>query len=204
MKKLYVFGDSKEFSVFEVGPGRGDLAEKICRSQSIEEYCLMDIDSNVLNFVKKRLESIEGSHTINIFLPTTKNTITNLSNKFDLAISSHVVEHTPDIKKHIAMMKDKIKQNGFLYLASPNTDSLNKKRFGEKWRAYRDDTHISLHSKKEMEKVLEDFGFEIIVSGTGGLLVGSLLRQGLDSFIWAANDNGDSYNILARLKSENV
>ena len=69
-----------------------------------------------------------------------------------------------------------------------------------KWRAYRDDTHISLHSKKEMEKVLEDFGFEIIVSGTGGLLVGSLLRQGLDSFIWAANDNGDSYNILARLK----
>ena len=55
-----------------------------------------------------------------------------------------------------------------------------------------------------MEKVLEDFGFEIIVSGTGGLLVGSLLRQGLDSFIWAANDNGDSYNILARLKSENV
>ena len=36
----------------------------------------MDIDSNVLNFVKKRLESIEGSHTINIFLPTTKNTIT--------------------------------------------------------------------------------------------------------------------------------
>ena len=59
MKKLYVFGDSKRFSVFEVGPGRGDLAEKICRSQSIEEYCLMDIDSNVLNFVKKRLSQLK-------------------------------------------------------------------------------------------------------------------------------------------------
>ena len=90
----------------------------------------------------------------------------NFSSFFDVVISSHVIEHLESIKDHVCLLKRLLKPNGILYLSSPNTDSHDAKKYGSRWRGYKDPTHISLHSLNNILELLTSLDLKVIVAGT--------------------------------------
>ena len=197
IKQLDAERGSRKISVLEIGPGRGDLAVHLCKGLDISEYYILDIDQSVVEFVENRLESTGRLTRVMSSIIQAETLSLGGVGEFDMVVSSHVVEHTSDVRRHVLMLKKVLRKGGLLYIASPNIDSLGHKRLGPDWRAYRDATHISLHSKKVMETILLDNDFRILVSGSSSSSVGSLLRHGVASILWSPNDDGDSYNIIA-------
>ena len=66
----------------------------------------------------------------------------------------------------MVILKNLLKPNGILYLSSPNTDSLDAKKYGPKWKGYQDPTHISLHSLNNILELLNSLNLKVILFGT--------------------------------------
>lgn len=84
---------------------------------------------------------------------------------FDLVVSSQVIEHLYNPENFALSVKSVLRENGVLIFTTPNLDCLAKRLLGNKWHGYRHD-HISLKSRKEWDKLMNDSGFEIVYSGT--------------------------------------
>ena len=80
---------------------------------------------------------------------------------FDLITMLHVVEHLDQPEETIIKVRDILKHNGTLIIATPDFDGALARRFGDNYRLLHDKTHISLFSRISLRHFLEDFGFEI-------------------------------------------
>ena len=84
---------------------------------------------------------------------------------FDLVVSSQVIEHLYNPENFALSVKNVLSENGILVFTTPNLDCLSKRLLGSTWHGYRQD-HVSLKSRKEWDKMMTDFGFEILYSGS--------------------------------------
>lgn len=111
----------------------------------------IDINPNAINFVKSL--DIESFLIEDIFTFKPKE-------KFDLIITTHVLEHLPknkliDILKHFR--ESVLKENGAIFVAVPNAQSFT----GCYW-AYEDFTHNTLFTAGSLIYVLKMAGFKNI------------------------------------------
>ena len=80
---------------------------------------------------------------------------------FDVVISHHVIEHTENPEKFLLKIKEILKPDGKLIIATPDFDCVCARLFKENYRMLHDKTHVSLFSFKGLKKMLEEFDFEI-------------------------------------------
>tara|TARA_B100001013_G_scaffold341718_1_gene266644 strand:- start:206 stop:1168 length:963 start_codon:yes stop_codon:yes gene_type:complete len=81
--------------------------------------------------------------------------------RFDAITLWDVFEHIPDGKEYLKLIHNNLKENGFLFLQVPSSDSLAAKIMREKCRAFDGIEHVNMFNPKTLTMILEDSGFEI-------------------------------------------
>lgn len=85
---------------------------------------------------------------------------------------SHVIEHVPDPRRFLRQVRALLEPRGYMVLVTPNTAGLQARLFGGNWRSAIAD-HVHLFSRRNLERVLDEEGFDVeAVQTWGGLGVG--------------------------------
>lgn len=85
---------------------------------------------------------------------------------FDAAILCHVFEHLYRPFETLDNIRSLLTEKGILYLALPDSGSVEAKLFGRCWRGLDLPRHVIHYDRRKMEDLLARSGFEIIKSGS--------------------------------------
>ncbi len=191
---------NEKINVLEFGPGYGDLAKELVNAFNIKNYYFIDHSQENLEHIRDNIK-IKNVHCI---CHDANHLISNvLEENFDIVISSHVIEHLKEPEKHLKDFSNLMNINGLGLISTPNLDSIDAINLGMDWRGYKDETHISLMSYEELEKLIMDKNFEICLSGTSpNSLMELLYQKRLNSIFFSNFHLGDSSNFI--FKKTNV
>jgi len=137
--------------VLEVGCGLGHLLGWL-----VDDYQPVGVDINHWALAQAR-QNVPG---VDFALASAQDLRLFDDATFQVVVSKHVVEHLPEPEESIAEMSRVLAPGGLLVLATPNLDSLMRKRKKSQWIGYRDPTHISLKSPAEWLAYLDRYHFK--------------------------------------------
>lgn len=83
-------------------------------------------------------------------------------NSFDVVTMWHVLEHIPDINKHIKQLKRITKPDGSIVIAVPNFNSYDAMYYGVYWAAYDVPRHLWHFSKTAIKMLFEQNGMQLV------------------------------------------
>lgn len=98
--------------------------------------------------------------------------ISEIIRKYDAITMWHVLEHIPDLIQRIQELKERLQENGIIFIAVPNHQSYDALKFKHLWAAYDVPRHLWHFSKDTMKQLLE----------TNGLTLHKIVPMKLDSF----------------------
>lgn len=142
----------KLHDILDVGCGTGKLVEYLNSYGFEAKGC--DLYDQALNKAKK----INKTNTI-VKSDATKLPFKN--NSFDLITGISLIEHLSK-KNGILFIKQArriLKQNGYIFLITPNFNSPLRFILREKWFGYSDPTHINFFTPFSLANLLKDHGF---------------------------------------------
>lgn len=108
---------------------------------------------------KTRLRAV-SQYGLNIFPEDHLNIITK--SFFDVITMWHVLEHVSDLNERIKQLKELLKPGGTLFIAVPNCNAYDAKKYGEFWAGYDLPRHLYHFSKTDVKLLLEKHGFTIV------------------------------------------
>jgi SAM-dependent methyltransferase len=82
--------------------------------------------------------------------------------KFDLIVLNQVIEHVPDPIALLKLIRNRLRPQGRVVLAFPNTGSLNKRIFGRKWVNWHIPYHLHHYNKASFPKIAEQAGYRVV------------------------------------------
>lgn len=125
----------------------------------------------------------------------------NLSTKsYDAITLWHVLEHVHSLHQYIEQLKDLLKNEGKIFIAVPNYQSLDADIYGNNWAAYDVPRHLYHFTPKAMEVLMQKHGLKIIAKKPMWFdsfyisLLSSKYRKGKTSWL-SAGVNGLRSNI---------
>jgi len=131
-------------------------------------------------------------------------------NYFDYVTLEQVIEHVKNPKETLQKINNVLKTNGYLILNTPNTNCFLNKIFKNQWLHWHIPYHISFLSKKSLQILAKEAGFEIIkfktITPPDWLYyqLGSIIefpKNGEKSIFWQRLHNGIRFeNRLSRRK----
>ena len=80
----------------------------------------------------------------------------------DLITLWHSIEHLHNLDYVMSKIKEKIKKNGYILIACPNINSIDKTFFGSRWVAYDIPRHIYHFNPLTMKKMLLKYNLDIM------------------------------------------
>jgi 2-polyprenyl-3-methyl-5-hydroxy-6-metoxy-1,4-benzoquinol methylase len=142
-------------SILEVGCAGGDLADTLHPNRTVSRY-----DGIEFSLARKKAEAVMNR----VFTTTLPELLAGgivAPGDYDLVISSHCLEHVPDIATEIAAMRQVCRPGGILFLEVPNGSGHPDLPFDDN-RA-----HLHFFSMASLVRVAEAGGFTIqtLVSG---------------------------------------
>ncbi|HXB39600.1 MAG TPA: class I SAM-dependent methyltransferase [Bacteroidia bacterium] len=90
--------------------------------------------------------------------------IQNALYEFDVITAWHVLEHVPDLKETINILKGSLKQKAKLIIALPNPSSFDASVYKENWAAYDVPRHLWHFTPANIERLMKDQGFKLITT----------------------------------------
>jgi len=81
--------------------------------------------------------------------------------KFNVITLWHVLEHIHDLNETIRQLKKLLTEDGTLFIAVPNHESLDTKKYGAYWAAYDVPRHLWHFSKKTMKQLMSNHGLAV-------------------------------------------
>lgn len=81
--------------------------------------------------------------------------------KFDAITMWHVLEHIPDLQYQIEWLKNHLNENGVLFVAVPNFNSLDAQHYKNFWAAWDVPRHLHHFSAKSIKSLFEAHGFSL-------------------------------------------
>jgi len=92
---------------------------------------------------------------------------------FDVILASHLIEHLNNPKAFLSETYRVLKNNGNIFITTPNISGFQARLFGSRWRSAIFD-HLFLFSKSTLFKMMKNAGFKIEGCRTwGGLAAGA-------------------------------
>ena len=79
---------------------------------------------------------------------------------YDVAVSFHVIEHTPSPKNFLAAISQRLRPRGLVVLETPDIESVPFQVLRSRWRQFIPE-HYYFFAKPTMEKLLQDGGFKV-------------------------------------------
>ena len=94
-----------------------------------------------------------------------KTTLKDLGNKkYDIITLWHVLEHLPDLDNYILEIKERLTDNGVLFVAVPNFRSYDATHYGSFWAAYDVPRHLWHFSRKSIQSIFSKNGFSLVTT----------------------------------------
>jgi 2-polyprenyl-3-methyl-5-hydroxy-6-metoxy-1,4-benzoquinol methylase len=142
----------KSGNLLDIGAGTGVFVEE-ARKKGFS-VSANDISSFVTEALKER--------KIKCFLgPVNKKILPK--GTFDIITAWDVVEHVFKINEMVEAMNWTLRRGGFLFLTTPDTESLDAKIMGKKWYGYKKiPEHLLFFNRKSITNLLERWNFEVI------------------------------------------
>ena len=88
--------------------------------------------------------------------------IEDVTGPFDVITVWHVIEHVHDAGALMERLRVLLSSDGFLVIAAPNLTSLDARVYGSSWVAYDAPRHLYHFRPSDMQRFLENNGFEVI------------------------------------------
>lgn len=80
---------------------------------------------------------------------------------FNVITMWHVLEHLPDLNRHLNKFNGLLEKDGYLYVAVPNHESYDAKHYGVHWAAWDVPIHLWHFSKSSIDSLAKKHGFEL-------------------------------------------
>ena len=138
----------KNSKVIDVGAASG---ERLLLMQSIGFQNVYGVDPLIT-------ESIVYANGLKV----EKKTISDISEKFDVVMAHHVLEHVADQLDFMSQLSTLLREDGLLIIRIPTVSSYEFEHFGSNWFELDAPRHLFLHSRESIIKLLSIAGFEII------------------------------------------
>ena len=91
---------------------------------------------------------------------------------FNVILASHLIEHLNNPMAFLSETRRVLKNNGYIFISTPNISGFQAKLFGSRWRSAIFD-HLYLFSKSTLSMMIKNAGFKIEICRTwGGLAAG--------------------------------
>ena len=87
---------------------------------------------------------------------------TFLNHEFDVITQWHVLEHVHLLNERMQQLKRILKAGGTMFVAVPNSNSLDSKNYREFWDGYDAPRHLYHFNRKSFRLLMEKHGFEVI------------------------------------------
>jgi 2-polyprenyl-3-methyl-5-hydroxy-6-metoxy-1,4-benzoquinol methylase len=97
---------------------------------------------------------------------------------FDVVLASHLIEHLNDPRSFVQESHRILRDGGYLFVTTPNSDGFQARLFGSRWRSAIFD-HLYLFSKKTLGRLLREQGFAVEKTVTWGGLASGMGPKGL-------------------------
>ena len=147
LQRMKIAGIGFKDSILDVGCGKGILAHKM-KESGFEN--IMGIDP----FIDETIKYKNG-------LQIPKKDFYDINKTYDFIMFNHSFEHMEKPLEVIKHSNKILKQNKFLLLRIPVADSYAFKHYRENWCSLDAPRHLFLHTKKSIEILAEEAGFEI-------------------------------------------
>lgn len=82
--------------------------------------------------------------------------------KFDIITLWHVLEHVENLQEKLTELKSKLKEDGIIFIAVPNHESLDSKIYKSFWAGYDVPRHLWHFSQENIKKLLDDHGLKLM------------------------------------------
>jgi len=145
----YIRPAGKKF--LDVGTGNGYMME-VAKEAGFEVWGT-EISSAAIAIAEKKFPG-------KIFEGRLENTV-YIDDFFDVISLTDVLEHLPNPRETIREVERILKPDGYLFLISPDTDSIWRTLLGKKWFQYKYD-HVCYFNRTSLKYLLKDSGFELI------------------------------------------
>ena len=142
---------SKEKTLLDVGCGTGDFLQ-VAKENN---WCISGIEPN------EEARVIANNKTSNSVFEI-EELLKFEANKFDVITLWHVLEHLPNLDKHIAVFKKILKPNGALIIAVPNYKSYDAEHYKQYWAAFDAPRHLWHFSKESISKLVSKESMRVI------------------------------------------
>lgn len=87
--------------------------------------------------------------------------ILDVQGPFDAITLWHVLEHVSQLQDTVSKLKNKLNENGTLFIAVPNLQSYDAKKYGDKWAGYDVPRHLWHFSNKTMQLLLSHHNLKL-------------------------------------------
>jgi 2-polyprenyl-3-methyl-5-hydroxy-6-metoxy-1,4-benzoquinol methylase len=154
IKKLQlILKYSKRGTILDFGCGTGAFLD-VCKRDGWKVYGIEpDADARSIASAKSGIEASGSKEKFVLVHP-------NL--KVDAISLWHVLEHVPDLDNWFAFVNAHLKDSGKLFVAVPNCDSLDAKKFGKYWAAYDVPRHLWHFTPKDIQALFSKHGYVLI------------------------------------------
>lgn len=102
----YTKEEVKNKKILDIGTGNGEIADYFVKNNEVYSVDILDQRKNKksrVRFKKVKSEALQFK-----------------DRSFDIVISNHIIEHTPNQENHLREIKRVLKEKGICYLATPN------------------------------------------------------------------------------------
>lgn len=146
-----------EGKVLDVACAFGDLLHLIDRD-GYKTYGI-DISHYAIEKAKKRTAAKLSIGDVNEKMPYK-------TNFFNAIFALDIIEHVDSPYRFLIELHRLLKKNGFLFIQTPNINSVFEKISKDKWFGYRDETHLHLFTRKSLGFLAKKSGFLLLTSQT--------------------------------------
>jgi 2-polyprenyl-3-methyl-5-hydroxy-6-metoxy-1,4-benzoquinol methylase len=88
--------------------------------------------------------------------------IEHVNSKFDVITLWHVLEHVSNLNELVSQLKNILNQDGVLFIAVPNHQSYDAKKYGMEWAGYDVPRHLWHFEQKTMHRLLTNHQFKLV------------------------------------------
>lgn len=84
-----------------------------------------------------------------------------VSTQFDAITLWHVLEHVPNLNEMLAALSQRLAQNGTIFIAVPNPDSFDARKYHENWAGFDVPRHLWHFPQTAMTRLLQAHNFHL-------------------------------------------